>query len=94
MNLLDLDPHLDPQLSVEVGQGFVEQKDLGVAHDRLSRNHLGRGSRTYVVFDGRQPRFGRRDPATEASDYCGAHMSTRATDPHGATLPQRAFSSV
>ncbi len=30
---LDLGPHLDAQLCVKVRQGFVEQKDLGVAHD-------------------------------------------------------------
>ena len=33
---LDLDPHLHPQLGVEVRQRLVEQKHLGVAHDRAA----------------------------------------------------------
>src|SRR3546814_14386230 len=33
VDALDLGAHLDAQLRVEVGQGFVEQEDLGVAHD-------------------------------------------------------------
>ena len=34
MDALDLGAHLHAQLGIEIGQGFVEQKDLGVAHDR------------------------------------------------------------
>ena len=33
MQLPDLGAHLDAELGIEVGQRFVEQKDLGVAHD-------------------------------------------------------------
>ena len=33
VHLLDLDPHLDAQLGVEVGQRLVEQEHLRVAHD-------------------------------------------------------------
>ena len=34
MQLLELDPHLDPQFGVEVGERLVEQEDLRVADDR------------------------------------------------------------
>ena len=34
MHALDLGSHLHAQLGVEIGQGLVEQKDFGVAHDR------------------------------------------------------------
>ena len=36
VQLLDLGAHLDPQLGVEVRQGFVEQEDLGLAHKRAA----------------------------------------------------------
>ena len=29
----NLDPHVDAQFGVEVGQGLVEQKDLRMAHN-------------------------------------------------------------
>lgn len=29
-------PHVDAQGGVEIGAGFVEQEDLGVAHDRAA----------------------------------------------------------
>ncbi len=32
----ELDPHLDPELGVEVGERLIEQENLGVAHDRAS----------------------------------------------------------
>ena len=35
----NLDPHLHPQLGVEVGQGFVEQKHLRLTHDRPAHRH-------------------------------------------------------
>jgi hypothetical protein len=33
MQFLDFGPHLDAQLGVEIGQGLVEQEDIGVAHN-------------------------------------------------------------
>ena len=33
MQRLDLAAHADPELGVQVGQRFVEQEDLGIAHD-------------------------------------------------------------
>ncbi len=39
VHLLDLDPHLHPQLGVEVGQRLVEQKHLRVAHDGAAHGH-------------------------------------------------------
>jgi len=33
VHFLDFDPHLDPELGVEIGQRLVEQKNLGIAHD-------------------------------------------------------------
>ena len=36
MQLLDLDPQLGAQLGVEIGQRLVEQKHVGLAHDRAA----------------------------------------------------------
>ena len=36
---LDLGPHRHPQFGVQVGQRLVEQKHLGVAHDRPAHRH-------------------------------------------------------
>ena len=36
VHALDLGAHLHAQLGVEVGQRLVEQKDLGIAHDRAA----------------------------------------------------------
>ena len=33
VHLLDLDPHLHPQLGIEVGQRLVEQEHFRIAHD-------------------------------------------------------------
>lgn len=36
MQLLDLGTHVDPQLGVEVGEWFIEQEYLGIAHQRAA----------------------------------------------------------
>ena len=33
MQLGDLDPHRDAKLGIEIGEGLVEEEDLGFAHD-------------------------------------------------------------
>ena len=36
MELGELEPHLHPELGVEVGERLVEEEDLGVAHERAA----------------------------------------------------------
>ena len=50
VQLLQLDAGLATELGVQVGQGLVEQEDLGAAHDRPSKRHplalaAGQGAR-------------------------------------------------
>jgi hypothetical protein len=39
VQLADLQPHLHPQLGVQVGQRLIEQEDLGLAHDAAPHGH-------------------------------------------------------
>ncbi len=39
MHALDFGAHLDAQFGVEIGQRFVEQKHLGIAHDGAAHGH-------------------------------------------------------
>ena len=54
VQLLDLGAHLDAELGVEVGQRFVEEKHLGVAHDGPSHRDplaLAAGKLSRVAFE-------------------------------------------
>ncbi len=39
MQPLDLGPHLDPQLGIEIAQRLVEQEQFGIANDGAAHGH-------------------------------------------------------
>ena len=56
MHPLDFDAHLHPQLGIEVGKRFIEQKHFGIAHDGAAHRHalaLSAGELLWLAFEKR-----------------------------------------
>ena len=83
--LRDLEPHLDPQLGIEIAERLVEQKHLRVAHDGAADGHAlplpARERRGLALADSRSSRSSSPTSSTFGLDLALAACATDSAKP-------------